>query len=350
MANVKNSLVNQEKKQTFSSFLMGDAVKKKINETVGGANGQRFITSILSAVSTNPTLQECEHGSIISAAFLGEALKLSPSPQLGQYYMVPFNDNKRGIKVAQFQLGYKGYIQLALRSGYYKDIDVYEVREGEYLGRDKTTGKYKFEFMEDDDERENKPVVGYMAYFEYLNGFTKTLYWSKEKMLRHADKYSQAFSLEATKGKYPKVSYADYEAGKVPESDMWKYSSFWYKDFNGMAFKTMLRQLISKWGIMSIDMQEGYTKDMATIKENGDYEYIESVDQPIDNTIDVPVETEKVEEEPAPTQEPPKETKKQEVVPEQQEKSQEEIGQTPYIPEETSETNENNDGEFNFFD
>ena len=99
---------------------------------------------------------------------------------------------------------------------------------------------------------------------------------------------------------------------------MWKYSSFWYKDFNGMAFKTMLRQLISKWGIMSIDMQEGYTKDMATIKENGDYEYIESVDQPIDNTIDVPVETEKVEEEPAPTQEPPKETKKQEEDTEQQ--------------------------------
>lgn len=273
---VSNSLTKSSNQKTFSNFLMGDAIKKKINETVGGANGQRFITSILSAVSVNPALQECEHSSIISAAFLGEALKLSPSPQLGQYYMVPFNDNKRGIKVAQFQLGYKGYIQLALRSGYYKDIDVFEVREGEYLGRDKTTGKHKFEFMEDDDERENKSIVGYMAYFEYLNGFTKVLYWSKEKMLRHADKYSQAFSIEATKGKYPKVSYADYEAGKVPENEMWKYSSFWYKDFDGMAYKTMLRQLISKWGIMSIEMQEAYAKDMAEIKMDGDYNYIES--------------------------------------------------------------------------
>ena len=115
-----NSLVKQANKQTFSNFLMGDAIKRKINEVVGGANGQRFITAILSAVSTNPALQDCEHSSIISAAFLGESLKLSPSPQLGQYYLVPFKDKKRGCTVAQFQLGYKGYIQLAIRSGYYK--------------------------------------------------------------------------------------------------------------------------------------------------------------------------------------------------------------------------------------
>lgn len=192
--------------------------------------------------------------------------------------MVPFNTkvgtDKNGqpvyIKKAQFQLGYKGYIQLALRSGYYKDIDVFEVREGEYLGRDKTTGKYKFEFMEDDDIREDKKVIGYMAYFEYLNGFTKTLYWSKEKMLNHADKYSMAFNKE---------SYQKILDGKVPQKDMWKYSSFWYKDFDGMAFKTMLRQLISKWGIMSIEMQEAYTKDMAVINENGSYDYIENSEE-----------------------------------------------------------------------
>ena len=284
MASVNNTLVKKEDKNTFSNFIMGETIKRKINETVGGANGQRFITSILSAVSTNPALQECEHSSIISAAFLGESLKLSPSPQLGQYYMVPFNTkvgiDQNGknvyIKKAQFQLGYKGYVQLALRSGYYKDIDVFEIREGEYLGRDEETGKYKFKFMTDDDERESKKIVGYMAYFEYLNGFTKTLYWSKEKMLNHADKYSQAFSKEAITGKNSKVSFADFEAGKVSEDEMWKYSSFWYKDFDGMAFKTMLRQLISKWGIMSIEMQEAYTKDMAIINENGTYDYIEN--------------------------------------------------------------------------
>lgn len=201
--------------------------------------------------------------------------------------MVPFNvktgqKDQYGqdtyMKKAQFQLGYKGYIQLAIRSGQYKDIGVFEIREGEYLGRDKVTGKYKFEFIEDDDKRESLPVVGYMAYFEYLNGFTKTLYWSKEKMLKHADTYSQAFSKDATTGKYPKVSFADFEAGKVQEKDMWKYSSFWYKDFDGMALKTMLRQLISKWGIMSIEMQEAYAKDMATIEEDGKYTYVENPD------------------------------------------------------------------------
>lgn len=208
--------------------------------------------------------------------------------------MVPFNTkvgtDKNGqsvyVKKAQFQLGYKGYIQLALRSGYYKDIDVFEVREGEYLGRDKTTGKYKFEFMEDDDIREEKKVIGYMAYFEYLNGFTKTLYWSKEKMLNHADKYSMAFNKE---------SYQKILDGKVPQKDMWKYSSFWYKDFDGMAFKTMLRQLISKWGIMSIEMQEAYTKDMAVINENGSYDYIENSEEdnfPIQENVAIMSDTE----------------------------------------------------------
>lgn len=285
---VNNSLVNQNQRQTFSAFLATDAMKKKINEMVGGEKGQQFVTSIISAVSANPQLAECDNASIVSAALVGQALNLSPSPQLGQFYMVPFNDNKRGCKVAQFQIGYKGYIQLALRSGYYKDIDVFEIREGEYLGRDKTTRKYKFEFIEDDDEREKRPVVGYMAYFEYLNGFTKTLYWSKKKMLKHADKYSQAFSANATtvKTKYgekTRVSFKDYELGNYDKKDEWLYSSFWYKNFDGMAFKTMLRQLISKWGIMSIEMQTAMEKDMAEIKENGDYEYIETQDQEIVN-------------------------------------------------------------------
>lgn len=285
---VNNSLVNQNQRQTFSAFLATDAMKKKINEMVGGEKGQQFVTSIISAVSANPQLAECDNASIVSAALVGQALNLSPSPQLGQFYMVPFNDNKRGCKVAQFQIGYKGYIQLALRSGYYKDIDVFEIREGEYLGRDKTTGKYKFGFIEDDDEREKRPVVGYMAYFEYLNGFTKTLYWSKKKMLKHADKYSQAFSANATtvKTKYgekTRVSFKDYELGNYDKKDEWLYSSFWYKNFDGMAFKTMLRQLISKWGIISIEMQTAMEKDMAEIKENGDYEYIETQDQEIVN-------------------------------------------------------------------
>ena len=258
---VSNSLVKKEQKLTFSAFLAQDAMKRKINEMVGGEKGQQFITAIISAVSTNPQLAECDHSSIVSAALLGQSLNLTPSPQLGQYYLVPFNDKKRGCKVAQFQLGYKGYIQLAIRSGYYKKINVIAIKEGELVKYDPLAEEIEVNLIEDDEVREQTETIGYFAMFEYQNGFRKTLYWSKKKMLSHANKYSQAFNLD---------SYRDLQDGKIPQSDLWKYSSFWYKDFDGMAFKTMLRQLISKWGIMSIDMQEAYTKDMATIRENGE--------------------------------------------------------------------------------
>lgn len=237
-------------KPKFSVAIQTEGYKKLINNTLGDPNrAKRFIASISSAVATNPSLQQCDAGSILSGALLGEALNLSPSPQLGQYYLVPFKDK------AQFQLGYKGYIQLAIRSGQYKDIDVIEVREGEYLGRDKITGKHQFEFIEDEVKRENESIIGYMAYFEYLNGFYKNIYWSKEKMQKHALEYSQAYASDVKKG----TSY-----------------SFWSKDFNGMAFKTMLRQLISKWGVMSIEIQEAMTKDMTVVKEDGTYDYVDN--------------------------------------------------------------------------
>lgn len=292
---VKNSLVNKEQKQTFSAFLATDAMKKKINEMVGGKDGQQFVTAIISAVSTNPQLKECENFSIVSAALLGQALKLSPSPQLGQYYIVPFNNSEKGCKVAQFQLGYKGYIQLAIRSGQYKKINVLAIKEGELIEYDQLNEEIKVNLIEDEELREQAETIGYYAMFEYLNGFRKTLYWSKNKMLAHADKYSKAFSVNATKGKYPKVSFEDFEAGKVAEEDMWKYSSFWYKDFDGMAYKTMLRQLISKWGIMSVDMQTAMEKDMAVIKENGDYEYIDNNSNEIDVVSNEKSNEEKVE-------------------------------------------------------
>lgn len=257
-----------QSKPKFSLAIQSDGYKKLINNTLGDSKrAAKFIAAISSAVATNPGLQECDAGSILSGALLGEALNLSPSPQLGQYYLVPFEQKKYNEKTkkyevisknAQFQLGYKGYIQLAIRSGQYKDIDVIEVREGEYLGRDKITGKHQFEFIEDEVERENKPIIGYMAYFEYLNGFYKNLYWSKEKMQKHALEYSQAYASDIKK----KTSY-----------------SFWSKDFNGMAFKTMLRQLISKWGIMSIDMQEALSKDMSVVREDGSYDYVDN--QPV---------------------------------------------------------------------
>ena len=111
---VNNSL-QARGRQTLSAYLSQDAVKSKINEVIGGKDGQRFISAIVSATTANPALQECTNSSILSAAMLGESLKLSPSPQLGQYYLVPYND-KNNVKVAQFQLGYQGYIKLDILS------------------------------------------------------------------------------------------------------------------------------------------------------------------------------------------------------------------------------------------
>lgn len=260
----------------FSVAITTTGYKNLINNTLGDPDrAKRFVASITSAVAVNPALQECEAGTILAGALLGESLNLSPSPQLGQYYLVPFkskakyNRNNELIQPetvkAQFVLGYKGYIQLALRSGVYADLDVMEIREGEYKGKNQFTGKPQFSFVEDDDERDKLPIIGYMAYFEYLNGFRKVIYWTKAKMMNHADTYSPAYSAAAHK----KIM-----AGEIADKDMWKYSSFWYKDFDGMAKKTLLRQLISKWGIMSTEMQAAYTSDGSMAEVGADNEIV----------------------------------------------------------------------------
>lgn len=270
-------------KPKFSLAIQSDAYKKLINNTLGDPKrSAKFIASISSAVATNPSLQKCDAGSILSGALLGEALNLSPSPQLGQFYLVPYDKKEYNQQTkkweivssnAQFQLGYKGYIQLALRSGQYRDLDVLDIREGEFLGRDKFTGKYKFEFIEDEIKRESKAIIGYMAYFEDISGFKKTIYWTKEKMQKHAVEYSQAYASDIKK----KTNY-----------------SFWSKDFDGMAFKTMLRQLISKWCQMSIEFQEAFLKDQTVINTDGSYDYVDNSEvnlEPLaDNVIESTVE------------------------------------------------------------
>lgn len=277
---VQNSLARQDQSMKLSVYLQNDAVKKQINQVVGGKNGTRFISSIVSAVQSTPALQECTSPSIVNAALLGEALNLSPSPQLGQFYMVPFDNKKKGCKEAQFQLGYKGYIQLAIRSGYYKKLNVLAIKKGELVRYDPLDEEVEVNLIDDDILREEAPTMGYFAMFEYENGFRKTLYWSKKKMLAHAEKYSFAFYKNGGA-----KSLELLEHGKIPEKDMWKYSSFWFKDFDGMALKTMLRQLISKWGIMSIDLQNAIDKDMAVIHEDGKTDYVDEVKAEDDGVV-----------------------------------------------------------------
>ena len=271
---LQNSLTKSKQRLGFTAYLTQEAVKEQINKVVGGKNATRFISSIISAVQTNPQLQECTNSSILSAALQGEALKLPPSPQLGVFFMIPFKNKKKGCTEAQFQISAKGYKQLAMRSGQYLDIDVLYIHEGEYLGRDKYTGKQKFEFIEDDDERESRPIIGYLAYLEMLNGFRKQIYWTKTKMEKHADRYSQAFSLEASR---------KLANGEIPQSELWKYSSYWYTSFDEMAEKTMIRQLLSKWGMLTTELAEAYDADMAVIREDGTKDYVDTED-----IVDVP--------------------------------------------------------------
>jgi len=267
---ISNSLTKSKRNTSLAAYLTQEAVKNQISNIVGGRS-QRFISAIVSAVNTNPQLQECTNQSIVSGALLGESLNLSPSPQLGQYYLVPFNDRNKG-KVAQFQLGYKGYIQLAIRSGQYKKLNVLAIKKGELVKFDPLNEEIEVNLMQNEEERENAETVGYYAMFEYTNGFRKAIYWSKAKMEAHAMRYSMGY--RAKKG-----------------------YTFWEKDFDAMAYKTMLRQLISKWGIMSVDMINAFENDMAVLNDDGSKFYIDTdeTEEAVEE-IEEPVAEEQAEE------------------------------------------------------
>ena len=258
-------------KTKFSVAITTPGYKKLIANTLTDPKRQsRFIASITSAVGINPALQECESRSIIAGALLGESLNLSPSPQLGQYYLVPFKQKEKKDRQgnilepecskATFILGYKGMIQLAIRSGYYKKINVLEIKNGELIEFDPLNEEISVKLEADPDVREGLPTIGYYAMFEYMNGFRKAIYWTHSKMMRHADRYSKAFSA---------TEYEKLMRGEIAERDMWKYSSFWYTSFDDMAKKTMLRQLISHWGVMSTEMADAFEADERSMKFDG---------------------------------------------------------------------------------
>ena len=301
-------MVKKEKKVTFGMAITSAGYQKLINDTLQDPKkAQRFTAAVTSAVAVNPQLSLCTPPSILSAALLGESLGLSPSPQLGQYYMVPFDvavTDENGNKVymtdpetgeyiyeenprtgkryrvqlkekrAQFQLGYKGYVQLALRSGYYKRLNVMSLKPGELLRYDPLSEEIDIQLMDDELAREKARSTGYVAMFEYHNGFKKILYWSREKMEAHALRYSKGY---ASKSGY----------------------SFWEKDFDAIAYKTMLRQLISKWGIMSIDLQTAFEQD-AVYEEQADNAYLDMAAPSLEPATDRPQLPDEPDEEEAP--------------------------------------------------
>lgn len=286
---VNNSLTKQNAKPKFSAVITSEGYTKLINQTLGDPQKARtFVAAITSAVATNPQLQSCEAASIVSAALLGESLNLNPSPQLGQYYLVPY---KKKIKnsdgtfsettLATFQMGWKGYYQLAVRSGVYRKINAIAIKKGELVRYDALNEEIEVNLIEDEFEREQTETIGYYAFYEYLTGFRKAIYWSAEKMLAHADRYSQAFSADA---------YKKLKNGEIPERDMWKYSSFWYKNFDEMALKTMYRQLL-KTGAMSLEFERAFINDTAVV-DSTNYNNPEYLTEDFEAVPDMPSPTE----------------------------------------------------------
>ena len=274
---MNNSLqVNKTSKPKFSVALQSEGYKNLINNTLQDPKrATNFIANISTAVANNPALQECDSATILTAGLVAESLQLSMNAALGQFHLVPFNDTKNNRKVATPVIGYKGYLQLAMRSGNYKKINVVAIKEGELIKYDPLDEEIEVNIV-DNGEREHKKTIGYYAMFEYLNGFKKTMYWSKEKMVEHAKKYSQGYKKDLEKG--------------------WSYT-FWTKDFDSMAKKTMIRQLISQWGIMSVDMQKAYFNDMGVIDTKGNVEYVDNVDFEQVNVAEAPQEVEETNNE-----------------------------------------------------
>jgi recombination protein RecT len=226
-----------------------EAVKGNIQDTLGKKTAQ-FVASVASLVNSNSALAECEQRSILSACLIAATLDLPINQNLGFAYIIPYN-SKNGPKVAQFQMGYKGFIQLAMRSGQFKTINVTDVREGELKGNNRLTGEMTFDWLE--KEREKAPVIGYVAYMELVNGFRKQLYMSAEDLKKHGMRFSQSM----------KRGYG-----------------LWKDDFDSMAVKTVIKLLLSKYAPMTVDMQKAQLADQAISIGDEGYQYPDN--QPVD--------------------------------------------------------------------
>lgn len=246
--NIHNGLVkdNTEKKPASVATVKGllsnvDYIKRF--EEILGKKAQGFLSSVIN-VSNSPGLKDCEPTSVVSAAVVAATLDLPIDPNLGFAYIVPYNTKKdnQSIKLAQFQMGYKGFMQLAQRSGQYKTINATEVFENEIKKVNRLTGEIEF----NQNPEPSTKVVGYVAYFKLLNGFEKALYMTREQLEMHGKRYSQ--------------SYKSNKEWVVKQS-------LWTTDFDSMATKTVIKLLISKYGPLSIEMQKAVAADQAFIKE-----------------------------------------------------------------------------------
>lgn len=230
---------------TIAQYVKQDIVSNRLNELLG-KRAPQFVTSLVAAANANKALNGCKPESVVSAALIAASMDLPVNQNLGFAYLIPYTLNK-GKKneetVCQFQMGYKGFIQLAQRSGFYSTINASEVKEGEIVNFDRLSGEIEFKWIESQEEREKAKTSGFVAYFRLLNGFEKSLYMTVEELNAHAKKYSKNF--------------AKYGSG------------LWSDDFDSMAKKTVLKLLISKFGPLNTQLQNAIAEDQAV---DGEYE------------------------------------------------------------------------------
>ena len=239
----------------FNQTINSPSTQKYLADVLGERK-MSFVNNLVALVANNAMLQECEPFTLMFAAMKATALNLPLDNSLGFAYVLPYKDNKKGITVAQFQLGYKGVKQLALRSGSFATIpNATDVREGELISRNRLTGECKFDFIDDAEEREQKPVIGFVSYFKLLNGAESTFYMSKKEMEAHALRYSQTY-----RSTNPKV----------------KAASKWSTDFNDMACKTVVKLNLSKNAPLSVEMQDALKADQSIMYERNKYEYLDN--------------------------------------------------------------------------
>lgn len=249
--------------QTFNRAITNPSTQKYLQEVLGERKGS-FVNNLTALVANNTNLQECEPYTVMFAAMKATALNLPLDNSLGMAYVLPYKDNKRGVTVAQFQLGYKAYKQLALRTGLFKIINATDVREGEIASRNRLTGEINFNFNEDEKERLELPIVGFVSYFRLNNGFESTFYMSREEVEKHALRYSQTYK---SANKYVKEN------------------SKWTTDFDAMALKTVTKLNLSKNAPLSVELSDAIKADQSVmIKSENDYEYI---DNEANNAVDI---------------------------------------------------------------
>lgn len=229
-----------QKKVTVATLAHNEQFNKRIEETLGRRTPQ-FMTSVTSLVNSNKAFENCNPYSVFDACLAAASMNLPVNKDLGQAWIIPYGNK------AQLQIGWKGYIQLAQRSGLFKTINTTDVREGEIVSRDPLTGDIEFKWIQNDAERNEKPVVGYLAYFKLLNGFEKNLYMTVEELQAHGAKYSKT-----------------YKSG----------SSVWKTDFAAMASKTVLKLLLNRYA--PLDIVPVLAEAIAADQTDGKGDYIDN--------------------------------------------------------------------------